>query len=271
MACAAPCATLSGMRGASWLWLAACGPPPAHAPATADTGSAAAADSAAPADTGSAEPDTAPALGCPPEMVPVRDGLGEPVYCIDAFEVTLDDMSGAGARDQGAGYPDGTTTAAALSVEGVVPSTVVSWYQAVAACLNADKYLCSSQEWQDACDGTIGDGGQEYPWGDDWVESACALPAEDGSLVFEALQPTGSVESCASPVGAYDMAGNAWEWADPMATDGSGLPVTDKRGGAYYSGRSNAWCSSALFGEHTPDFTGTIAARCCATPSLQQN
>lgn len=242
------------------LCLAACSHDPVL-PAPVDTGTP-------PVDSDGGEDTGTPAeLGCPEDMVPVRDALGEPAYCIDLYEAHLD--GGAlGERDQGAGYPDGSTEAIAQSIGGVQPTTVISWYQAVAACLNAGKYLCSSDEWRDACDGTIGDGGQWYPWGDDWDDSACALPLQkDLSLQYDGLQPTGSLSGCVSPVGAYDMAGNAWEWSDPMSDEG-GQPMSDKRGGAYYSGKNNAWCEAALLGEHPPDFTGTIAARCCATPSV---
>lgn len=202
---------------------------------------------------------------CPAGMVPVEDDLGEVAYCIDAWENHLDPREGLGNADQGADWPDGSTTAVPRSREGVLPLTVVSWYQAMALCLNADKHLCSADEWTDACDGQLGEGGQIYLWGDEADETACVTLADDGSSPWAALQLTGSLATCASPVGAYDMAGNAWEWTDSGAPTGA-VPTTRKVGGGYYSGGGNYSCAAGAVLEHPPEFNGTIGLRCCASP-----
>lgn len=207
-------------------------------------GSADNADTADTADTGWDGP-------CPPGMALVGDTL-----CIDVVEASV--TGELGTADQGAAFPDGSTTAVAEPVVGVVPTINLTWYQAWAACDNAGKRLCSAEEWQTACaDGTL------YPWGDSPTpDEVCAVPAADGSGAWDELQPTASLPGCVGPAGVYDQMGNAWEWADGGRED-DGTPIAAKLGGAYYAGGGNALCVAAPNTEHAPDFEGTIAARCC--------
>ena len=205
---------------------------------------------------------------CPVNMVSVRDDLGEPVYCIDIFEISTDDGD-MGNKDQGEDWPDGSTTAAAISAPDVLPAIFFSWYQAAALCENAGKYLCSSEEWTDACDGQYGPGGNSYPYGDLWISGECATLIGEEE-VYSYVQPTGSHPGCVSDWGTYDQIGNAWEWTDPMQVDDGGLPVTNKVGASYYSGGENIGCSSSAVADHPPDFGGEISARCCASPSFSE-
>jgi formylglycine-generating enzyme required for sulfatase activity len=176
--------------------------------------------------------------------------------CIDAYEATV--TGELGNADQGEAWPDGSTTATTRAVAGVLPTTNLTWYQAVAACENSGRHLCTVTEWQAAC------GAGPFPWGDEpLAEDVCALPAADGTTTWDALQPTGSLPDCVSPAGVYDQLGNAWEWADPETSGEDGLPVTAKMGGAYYAGNGSALCFAAANTEHPPTFEGTISARCC--------
>src|SRR6266446_635676 len=93
------------------------------------------------------------------------------------------DLAAATARgtesddyDDGAGCPDTGSHCVALyavSVPGVLPSRLITWFQAAAACRNSGKRLLTNAEWQAAPPGTPG---------------------------------------CTSDVGAYDMVGNVSEW-----------------------------------------------------------
>ncbi|MDP2317014.1 MAG: SUMF1/EgtB/PvdO family nonheme iron enzyme [Pseudomonadota bacterium] len=209
-----------------------------------DTG--AAPDTAAPDDT-AAEPWTGP---CPPGAVQID------TFCIDAWETTL--TGDLGPADQGDTWPESATTAIAAPIEGVIPSVPLSWYQASAACSNAGKHLCTVTEWQEACGKTT------LPWGEEPpAVEVCAIPAEDQTTEWTELQPTGSLPDCRSPEGVYDQIGNAWEWADAEATGPEGAPKAAKMGGAYYAGPGNANCVVGPFLDHPPEFSGTIAARCC--------
>lgn len=203
-------------------------------------------------DTPGDTSDTGPAWTgpCPPGTVAVED------FCIDAWEATV--TGEVGPEDQDATWPATETTAVAEPLEGVLPTDLLSWYQASAACTNAGKHLCTVDEWAAAC------GDAALPWGDEPpAEAVCALPAPDGTSAWAELQRTGSLPECRSPAGVFDQIGNAWEWADPGTTGDDGLPQAAKMGGAFYAGPGSGNCVVGPFLDHPPAFAGTIAARCC--------
>ena len=90
------------------------------------------------------------------------------------------------------------------------PVTGVSWNDAVAYCkwlsqeIGAEARLPTEAEWESAARG-----GEErkYPWGNDWNERAADCLEAGGRVRAVKSFPAGK-----SPVGAYDMAGNVWEW-----------------------------------------------------------
>ncbi len=146
---------------------------------------------------------------CPEEMVPVpRDA---PRFCIDAYE-------------------DQVVDGAAVSRAGVVPTVGVTYDEAAAACAATvvrdaaglpvgHKRMPLASEWEDALDGTVGPGGQAFPYGSDARPGVCNVPDRDGAHARGhagggALLATGSKPGCVSPFGAFDLLGNAWEWTD---------------------------------------------------------
>jgi len=149
--------------------------------------------------------DSGTTAACPEGMVPVPPAA--PVYCIDAYEVEVVDE-------------------VPLSLAGVIPTTAITYDQAVASCADhpvldslgkvlVPLHLATLQEWQDAGDNVVGEGGTAYPYGDMWQDDYCATPTADGTQVLDELVPTGSFPKCVSDFGVYDSVGNAWEWADP--------------------------------------------------------
>jgi hypothetical protein len=169
--------------------------------------------------------------GCPPDSV--RAGA----TCVDKYEasawkttdvaviekiqlgtVTLADLQGVGALQLGLSAGDlaangcavsgtGCVGIYAVSMPGVTPAIIVSWFQAVAMARNAGKRLPTNQEWQ-----------------------AAALGTPDGAP----CRTTGAVgvagtPGCVSDVGAFDMVGNVYEWVDAWLTH----PTTSPGWGAF--------------------------------------
>lgn len=88
---------------------------------------------------------------------------------------------------------------------GEHPVTVVTWYGARAYCVWAERRLPTEAEWEKAARGTDV---MIYPWGDE--SPTCNLANYsgcEGKTDIVGIRLDGS-----SPYGAFDMAGNVWEW-----------------------------------------------------------
>jgi Sulfatase-modifying factor enzyme 1 len=121
-------------------------------------------------------------LFCPPDMVLVDLPPGKanrPFFkvCIDKYE-----------------YPDR---------EGVVPQVNISFDDAQRACEKTGKRLCTAEEWRWACSGLEA---YKYPYGNMFEKDNCNI---DGG---RAVEPSGNRNKCISKFGAFDMAGNVFEW-----------------------------------------------------------
>lgn len=90
------------------------------------------------------------------------------------------------------------------------PMTMVNWTQANAYCawlgekISAEVRLPSEAEWELAARGKAN---LKYPWGNEWRDDAAASKENKGTL-----RPVKTTPLNKSPFGAYDMAGNVWEW-----------------------------------------------------------
>jgi len=173
------------------------------------------------------------------------------------------------------------------------PINYVNWDQASAYCAWSGKAagaqrLCTEAEWEKAarggCEtvtGDCSDGSQmrKYPW--DTGDGSAAIEPTDctyanwsGCSVATYTSAVGSYPAGASPYGAYDMAGNVWEWvSDWYAGSYAAGAVTDPtgpasgslrvlRGGYFDSGAAYVRASERYY--IAPSYAdSTVGFRCC--------
>ena len=147
---------------------------------------------------------------------PRHDVLVDAFY-IDKFEVTngryLEFVKTAGHRiPQNPKNPtrnlwQGDSITDSLADRPVIN---VDWYDAAAYCAWTGKRLPTEAEWEKAAKGTTD---RRFPWGN--VEPTDKHVNFNQRWVGEkTLMPVGTYEAGKSPFGAYDMAGNVWEWVN---------------------------------------------------------
>jgi len=136
-------------------------------------------------------------------------------YYIDKYEVTngryLEFVRGTGHRsplhpkDPSRNLWNGNQMPESIADRPVIN---VDWHDAEAYCRWAGKRLPTEAEWEKAAKGTED---RRFPWGN--VEpTAKHLNYNQQWIGEKTLMPVGSYEAGKSPYGAYDMAGNVWEW-----------------------------------------------------------
>lgn len=162
-------------------------------------------------------------------------------FFIDRYEVTVEDYQKfitATGRAAPQGWPNGGFLPGAARR----PVTGVTWDDAVTYAQWAGKRLPSEAEWEFAARGVDG---RRYPWGNEWRPGY----ANADTTSINHLADVGSHSAGASPFGALDLVGNAWEWTanDLTAYPGGQLPQLDLagdlkviRGGAWSSNRQVA-------------------------------
>jgi formylglycine-generating enzyme required for sulfatase activity len=130
------------------------------------------------------------------------------------------------------------------------PVVGVGWYEAEAFCqwltaiFGRQYRLPTEVEWERLARGQYG---REYPWGNAWQEGlANTAEAEIGQPNAVGLFPGG-----VSPTGAYDCAGNVWEWCLDWYDKDEDVRVL--RGGSWDDGRNDARC--AIRGRLHPNFS----------------
>jgi formylglycine-generating enzyme required for sulfatase activity len=147
------------------------------------------------------------------------------------------------------------------------PVLNVSWFDARAYAAWAGAALPTEAQWEKAARG--GDG-RVYPWGSTWDQEKCNSITDHheagGGLKGMRCAPVGSYPASASPYGAQDMAGNAWEWCadwydpqyykasprkNPEGPDTGEMKVL--RGGSWGSSSITVRCSTRLM--EAPDLT----------------
>jgi formylglycine-generating enzyme required for sulfatase activity len=163
---------------------------------------------------------------------------GSPVGC--TTELAWAPSSTSGCDDYPASFPDSGNWTAPLyscSIEGVIPSHAVTWFQAQQACASSSRHLATNGEWQASAAGTPDPGPSTGTGG------ACLT---NGSW----MRRTGDGKTCASRWGAQDMIGNVWEWVDMWGQ--AGPPVAN-----FATGQTmQPWPDGLLASDEDPAVTG---------------
>jgi formylglycine-generating enzyme required for sulfatase activity len=175
-------------------------------------------------------------------------------FCLDALELTLENY--LTFSDQSPQNAPGTpcswnhSFAPADTVGAGLPVFTIDWCDAAAYCAWRGARLCSRAEWQSACGGDTG-----FPYGAAYSPTACN--GKDYGLM-EPVSP-GSIPSCVSANGAFDMSGNVREWvSDCSDADPHGYCVA--MGGDFGSPASDLTCGH---GDNAHRDFAVAGARCC--------
>jgi len=201
--------------------------------------------------------------------------------CVDAYEASTIEV-----RDDGSSAPHSPflpvkgLRVRAVSLPHVIPQAYISRNEAMSACVEAGKRLCTDDEWITACKGPQA---TQYPYGNQRQGDACVdtrrvspldrifhgrgryayKPMNDPRLnqVEGTLAPTGEFASCTNGYQVYDMVGNVHEWtADPAGTF---------RGGYYLDTRINGEGCDYRTIAHEPTYHDySTGFRCCADPKV---
>jgi len=156
-------------------------------------------------------------------------------FYIDKYEVT-NERYAAFVRATGHAAPPNWSGGRIPPGKADYPVTFVSWHDADAFCRWDGKHLPREDQWEKAARGTDG---RAFPWGDKFSRKKANTP----QFGFGNTMAVGSFPDGVSPYGAYDMAGNVWEWVDDWFKPYPGNKHPDEnygerfkvlRGGSWY-------------------------------------
>jgi sulfatase modifying factor 1 len=168
------------------------------------------------------------------------------------------------------------------NVRGAHPVWMLNWYQAQATCESKGKRLCWASEWTAACEGPER---TPFPYGWErdhdkcnadnfYIEPAKAGPSgpfffysKDSGVAERELArldqsvPSGSMESCRSAFGVYDMPGNFDEWVVSDQPPHEKSQWAGLKGGAW--GHVRSQCRPMTFSHDAGFQYYFVSFRCC--------
>ncbi|HEY3666668.1 MAG TPA: SUMF1/EgtB/PvdO family nonheme iron enzyme [Polyangiaceae bacterium] len=239
------------------------------------TGAAVVSASTQPESSATLAPGEPHEAGCPPGMARIKG------YCIDRYEAYVVELDDAGHESTHSPYSavEGLTVRAKVAA-GVVPQGYISQVQALQACQNAGKRLCSAPEFSLACRGPSA--AANYPYGGTHRQRGKCNEGK-GSAVTEVfgrqapfdatlmndprlnrwsggLAKTGAYAGSVSPFGVFDLVGNLHEWGAEVAPNGHGY----FRGGFYGDAEINGPGCNYVTKAHAARYHDySTGFRCC--------
>jgi sulfatase modifying factor 1 len=212
---------------------------------------------------------------CPAGMAKVTG------YCIDRYEAYVVELDEQGREAAHSPYApvDGLRVRAKVA-PGVLPQGYISQVQALQACQNAGKRLCTAAEFSQACRGP--DARASYPYGgnrrqagkcNEGKGSAVSVVFGQGANYDHAelndprlnqwpggLAKTGAFAASVSPFGVFDLVGNLHEWGAEVRADGHGF----FRGGFYGDAEQNGAGCNYVTTAHASNYHDySTGFRCC--------
>jgi len=198
-------------------------------------------------------------------------------FCVDAYEAALQEHDGGAWVDASPYLTVDGRRVRAVPARGAPPQGYISGDEAEAACREAGKRLCTSDEWLRACQGPEG---WTWPYGDSHRDGACndayagSHPVVDyfgtshGIWDSESMNDPGinqqegtlaaggEYAGCESAWGAFDLHGNLHEWV--ADSDGT------FRGGFYADASINgAGCTYTTTAHARSYHDYSTGFRCC--------
>lgn len=134
---------------------------------------------------------------------------------------------------------------------GEKPKTFLSQAEAVEACQSVGKRLCSAAEWQGACQGPQK---TAYPYGQSFESSYCTTSSKSAGR-------SGRKKNCRSWYGAYDMAGNVWEWTSTPSPKRNKYFIVS--GGSWNSVNQTS-CGTTKYSFFPQNQYPMVGFRCCS-------
>ena len=141
-----------------------------------------------------------------------------------------------------------------------LPMHKTSWTDASRICASSGARLCTSAEWQFACEG---EAMRPYPYGFERDSSACNVDVTSGlgrvGKLVDHRTPASAHPRCLSAFGVHDMAGNVDEW---VTVEGKPAGTREVMKGSWWiPGRHACRSFQAHHGAH---YGGTeTGVRCC--------